>query len=336
MKEINISYGLPEFTKNETEAECNVSPVAGLLTSLRSPPTLPYMLSSPKPMTATAVSHIAIVTNVKPEEMALTNHLLAPILATVEAACRQRHINLFFANLPPDTETPFNKLPRLLTEQVAEGLLILGAHVNQATRHILQKQNTPLVFVEATAPDKQFDAVISDDKAGGYQAARYLILKKHRHIALVSSQPQQLSPIQARRAGYLQALEEAQRPSYFVNCPHQPEAAIPRLKAFLVAHPQVTAVVGANDTAALATMLAAKTLGKRLPQDLSLISCDNISLAEKWTPSLTTMYSDKREIGHAALQLLLHRIRQPQQEPVQLIMSPSLIERHSVAEWEGN
>jgi LacI family transcriptional regulator len=283
--------------------------------------------ASPK----TAVSSLGLIIKTRPNDAPSTNYFYAPVLAGIEAFCRRWEINLFYANLPVDEENNPLAPPRLLKQQYADGLLFVGAYLNQATINILHQQHVPVVLVDAYASKDQYDAVISDNKAGAYQAAKHLIQQGHRQIAIVGSSPQAYPSILARRAGFLQAIEDHGLQPTFVDCHHHPDEAAPVAAEFLRQTRGVTAVFGVNDEVAIAVIRAAQKMGKQVPQDLSVIGFDNISLAQHITPALTTMRIDKMGMGRLAAQLLLNRIENPEMGQTTTIIRPNLIERQSVS-----
>ncbi|MDI6813955.1 MAG: substrate-binding domain-containing protein, partial [Desulfitobacteriaceae bacterium] len=73
--------------------------------------------------------------------------------------------------------------------------------------------------------------------------------------------------------------------------------------------PMPTAVVAANDLMALGVLWAARGAGLELPKDLSVIGLDDIDLASKVSPSLSTIALPRREIGRLAMQTLLEMIQ---------------------------
>lgn len=289
-----------------------------------------YAVDSTKSANAKSINSVGLIIKTRPNDGPFTNYFYAPVLAGIEAYCRQQQVNLFYAHLPVDENNNPLEPPRLLKEQSTDGLLFVGAFLNQATMQILLRQDVPVVLVDAYAVADQYDAVISGNELGAYQATHFLIKKGHRHIALVGSTPQAYPSIQERRAGYVRAMQEAGLTPCFADCRHHPDEAGVRAAEFLPKHPEITAVLGANDEVAISVMRVAQQLGKSVPQDLSVMGFDNISLAQHISPALTTMRIDKTGMGRLAAQLLLNRIEYPQMGQVQMVMRPSLIERQSV------
>ena len=276
------------------------------------------------------IGTIGLIIKLNVADDILTNNFYTPVLTGIEATCRMENINLLYAHLLVDQDNQPLEAPQLLREQQARGLLFLGTFLNQPTLNILQQRNIPIVLVDAYAIDDQFDSVISDNEAGAYEATRYLIDHGHCNIAIVGSLPQTYPSILGRRTGYLNAMQAHELSPQFVDCHLDGGEAAVTATQFLQENPEVTALFCCNDEIAISVMNAAKTLGKRVPEDLSIIGYDDIGLAQHVTPSLTTMHVDKRGMGRLATQLLLNRIRFPQMGRVQTVVRPYLVERNSV------
>jgi LacI family transcriptional regulator len=95
-------------------------------------------------------------------------------------------------------------------------------------------------------------------------------------------------------------------------------------------HPEVTAIFGCNDTFALSALRALRLLGRRVPEDVSVIGFDDIERSGQTTPPLTTMAVDKVSMGRLAVQMLLFRLTWPDAAPTMTMLQPRLVERQSV------
>lgn len=298
---------------------------------LDSAAALGYLLESrPGPGSRTSAGSIGLIVKVRPDDIPTANQFYGPMLAGIEAACRQSQINLYFAHLQVDERNNALEAPRLLTEPTADGLLFLGIRLNDSIQRILDRQRSPIVLVDAYASTDAYDAVTIDNEAGAHRATSYLIEQGHRHIAIAGSLPVSYPSVQQRRQGYEQALAEHGLMPHFIDSVLHPDAAQPAVAAYLVDHPEVSAIFGGNDEVTIAAMNAARQVGRRLPDDLSVIGFDNISLAQHVMPALSTMRIDKVGMGRLAAQLLFDRIEHPDMGRVELVMSPELIERDSV------
>ena len=69
--------------------------------------------------------------------------------------------------------------------------------------------------------------------------------------------------------------------------------------------PEVTAVFCANDLAAIGALRYLKEIGMRVPEDMSLVGCDNIEMTQYYTPTLSTIDVPKYEMGVKAVEMLM-------------------------------
>lgn len=277
-------------------------------------------------------TNVGLIIRTRPNDVPQTNSFYAPVLAGIESVCRQRGVNLMYATMPVDDSNNALEIPRLVREQEADGVLLVGMVVDQMLANLLNQHAIPAVLVDAYSANiaNTYDAVVTDNQRGGYLATRYLIEKGHRQIALLGSEPVSYPSIRERRAGYVQAMEEAGLSPLWLNCALEPEAAEARMALALAEGDSFTAVFGCNDAVTLAAMNVAQNHQKQVPQDIAFIGFDNITLTQHVVPALTTMRIDKMGMGRLAAQLLFNRLDYPEAGFVQAILQPELFIRKSV------
>ena len=99
----------------------------------------------------------------------------------------------------------------------------------------------------------------------------------------------------------------------------------------LAADPRVTAVFCANDEAAIGLIRAMHERGRRVPQDVSVVGFDGLSLGEYSFPPLTTVRQPVTAIARAAVTTLLAGIAGNQTPDTEMLFAPDLIVRDSTA-----
>jgi LacI family transcriptional regulator len=282
--------------------------------------------------TPRSLRQVGVIVKARPGDQPHSNQFYAPVLAGIEATCRRQHINLLYAAVPVDQDNHPQELPRMLLEDDLDGLLLVGAFVDTTIARLVQRRATPTVLVDAYAAENDYDSIVSDNFRGAHQAVTYLIQAGHRQIGVVGSMPGAYPSIAERRRGYLQALQDhGIGVHYFANSHLHPADAAAAAADLLRAHPEITALFCCNDTTAISVIHAAQALGRRLPQDLSVIGFDDIDLAAHVLPPLTTMQIDKVSMGRLAVQQLANRAEAPHCGCVTVVLRPTLIERQSVA-----
>ena len=295
---------------------------------------LGYLAKNTNGTPAVPITNVGLILKEEPHLIPQANRFYSHVIAGIEVACRRRNINLFYATMTVDANNYPLELPRILLEENAtEGLLLLGAFLSESLRQVLARHSVPLILVDAYAATDMYDTVVSDNVGGACQIVTYLIQQGHRHIAFIGSHAESCYPsIHGRHVGYEKALADAHiAESYCADCHAINTDEIMQATTTLIeANPQITAIFAANDETAITVMDALHALGRQIPSDISVVGYDDIDLASRVSPHLTTMQVDKAGMGRMAVQLLINRVQYPESGLIRAVMPPRLLERDSV------
>ena len=88
-----------------------------------------------------------------------------------------------------------------------------------------------------------------------------------------------------------------------------------------------TAVFTCNDSTAFGALTALREHGLRVPENISLVSFDDIPEAAHFTPALTTVRQDFHQMGHLAIEYVVSMIEEPDTPVYQRVLPPRLIVR---------
>jgi LacI family transcriptional regulator len=170
-----------------------------------------------------------------------------------------------------------------------------------------------------------------DNAQGAYTAMDYLISQGHQHIGLIGSWANCYPGINQRRQSYLQALaDHGITQTYIEDGGLTSSMGYKTTQKLLQRFPEVTAIFACNDYSAMGAMRAALEMGRRVPDDLSVIGFDNLMAAAESIPPLTTMNVDRLLMGELAVQQLLNRCQYPDRAPITILVRTELIVRQSV------
>jgi LacI family transcriptional regulator len=285
----------------------------------------------PRHARKTGLSNIGMVIRSLPED-SQDNPFYPFVQAGIENACRQNNINLTYATIPVDRDSRILEIPRLLIEDQVDGLLAVGLFINDANAMIFDRLAVPVVLADAYATSDKYDAVVTDNFRGAYDATAYLMSKGHRHIAFAGSHAGAFPSIYERRMGYLKALEDHGIPDhYLLDCELSREQVYAQVREHFDHPTPVTALFCANDFECIGALQALRELSLSVPNDLSLMGFDDDLLAPHITPSLTTMQIDKMGMGRLAVSLLINRAERMEAAQVTSTIRPRVIERESVS-----
>ncbi|MGC9398365.1 MAG: LacI family DNA-binding transcriptional regulator [Anaerolineae bacterium] len=275
--------------------------------------------------------NLGLIVKSEPESPPRANPFYSCILAGIEDACRQAEINLLYARISVNANNYPVQIPPLLSNENLDGLFIIGAFLNDDFTVRVGALKVPVVLVDAYAVSADYDAVVSDNFSGAYTAVRYLIEKGHRHIGMLGGCQSTYPSLKERRRGYEQALRDhGISDVYLTRCSLRPDEAFTATQELLEAYPQITAIFGCNDEVSIAAIQAARRMGRRVPEELSIIGYDDIDFAQYVSPPLTTMHVDKVMMGREAVRLLLWRLEHPAASYVTVTVHSPLRERSSV------
>ncbi len=151
------------------------------------------------------------------------------------------------------------------------------------------------------------DAVLPDNEAGGRALGEHLLGLGHRRIA-VAAGTAGLTTVVDRQAGVLAALAAYGISAVDVPVVHTDftrdggKAAAERI---LRDHPATTAIIALNDAMAIGALSALRSRGIAVPERMSVVGFDDVSVAADLAPSLTTVRLPMTTMGRMALELAL-------------------------------
>ena len=222
----------------------------------------------------------------------------------------------------------------LLRDGRTDGILVVAPPASSDMLEGLAASGRPLVAI--SAPQQPGIPVVDvDNYAGAKMAACHLIELGHRRIAAILGDADLASSV-ARHDGFCDALKEAGlplKPNWIVSSRYDGSLAFEQTRTLLHGREPPTAVCAGNDTIALAVMDAARAVGVRVPQELSVVGFDDSPFATIVRPSLTTIHQPLHAIGACATTLLIARVRKqdsPDDQRVHLL-APELVVRDSTS-----
>jgi DNA-binding LacI/PurR family transcriptional regulator len=210
-------------------------------------------------------------------------------------------------------------------------------------------RNQPVVVVDEPDLGDRTSFVGIDDRAGARLAAQHLIDLGHTQMAVllgrltsevttgrVDPARERIATMRIAReriAGYRSALADADLdPAELVlweSGGNDPDSARRAAVELIQAHPALTGLLCFSDQIAIGASQAGQLVGRRIPDDLSLVGFDDVPRARTWDPPLTTIRQPLVDKGRVAAELLLEQIEGG--PPRRTILPIELIVRASTA-----
>jgi DNA-binding LacI/PurR family transcriptional regulator len=214
------------------------------------------------------------------------------------------------------------------------GVILVLAGLDDEQRRQLTTRNIPFVFVDtAGEPPPGVPTVGSANWAGGLAATRHLLALGHRRIAVISG-PTTILCSRARVDGYRSALEDADvvvNPDYVRYGDFYVQGGYTHGLELLSRPDRPTAIFAGSDFQALGVMRAARELGLSIPDDLSVVGYDDLSVTEWIGPPLTTVRQPLREMATTAAQMVFSLARGERPPNDRIDLATELVVRASTS-----
>ena len=204
----------------------------------------------------------------------------------------------------------------MLAERRLDGLIVCVEYLppdhDEQVLSALQdlRQYMPVVLIGCVPPSYDFPAVANNNAAMMQEIVRYLTTLGHEKIAFIGGVREDHDPLR-RDVGYVSGLRDARLPytaSYRVYCKGTAEDGSEALDGMLDSlKPEYwpTAVIALNDLVAMGCMAAARKRGLAVPDQLSVIGCDDLFCSPYLVPPLTSINTHQQLTGAKAVQLLI-------------------------------
>ncbi len=185
----------------------------------------------------------------------------------------------------------------------------------------------PVVTLGAHAQNRS-DSVTVDIFGGATQATQHLIDAGCKRIAHVSTE-RPLAEKMGRSAAYQAALKKANLKPEFILTEPGPMRARESVKAYIERNGTPEGIFCYSDEMAFAAMRALADLGLKAGKDCAVVGFDNVTEAELYSPSLTSVAQPLEDLCRVGMHFLLNRIREPQLERQISSIQMNLVVRES-------
>lgn len=240
----------------------------------------------------------------------LLHPFFAGIAAVVSAALRKHRYGLVIASSEEDPDLERQEIEQLIARRV-DVLLIASAQTGTESFRFIEQQRVPYILIDRTFPKLDANYIGIDDRAAGVLATQHLIDQGCRSIAHIRGP--EVSTALGRLQGYKQALAAGRRkplPGHIVSLgssgDHRGEpGGYACAKKLLANKVRPDGIFCFNDPSALGAMRAIFEAGLRIPDDIAVVGCGNLSYSDFLRVPLSSIDQDSRRIGERAASLAM-------------------------------
>ena len=240
----------------------------------------------------------------------LAHYYFSTVLAGIEEEARARDYRIMVAQSNEKYEREVRICQSFYENKVC-GIIVSQAKDTTKYDHFNQllESGVPLVFYDRICTGVNADRVVVDDYQGAYNAVTHLIETGCKRIAFYGS-PMTLEISKNRHNGYVDALKRhgiEPDDTLMRFCDNRSDAEIitPEL---LEREDRPDAFFAVNDDTAIGIMYAAKRMGFKVPDDISICGFTNGQRAIACDPMLTTVEQRGKRVGEEAADILIGHV----------------------------
>lgn len=239
----------------------------------------------------------------------ITNPFFPEIVQGVEKTLSDHGQNVFLFMTNEDVEREITCI-RMAQQYNVDGVILCSPRLDDANLRNLIPNMPPTVILNRSLNIEGAYSVVIDAFQGGYDAAKYLIQNGHRRIGIVVGPPRSLSGMQ-RLAGYKKALADHEIPleeDLIIEVHQFDQLDIYNItKGFM--KNKASAILAYNDPVAANIIQACLDLKLNVPDDISIMGFDGVSLSQQVTPRLSTMAVPLFQIGVTLAEMLVKAVK---------------------------
>jgi DNA-binding LacI/PurR family transcriptional regulator len=195
----------------------------------------------------------------------------------------------------------------------------------------LEELDLPVPLVAFQRAPRRHAFVDVDSVAGAAAAVRHLLARGRRRIAALTQASPPSRAQQARVSGFWQALREAglEGAGRLLEVQERDPTQAVHLTAALLGDWQPDALVALSGPLVLGALRALHRAGRRVPEDVAVVSYEDLEYAAQLVPSLTCVRLPYGEMASAAAHWLADSARGQPVEPLRRVFTPELVVRES-------
>ncbi|MBY6086663.1 LacI family DNA-binding transcriptional regulator [Priestia flexa] len=259
------------------------------------------------------------------------NPFFPEVLRGISTGAHEKKRAIYMSTGEAESEI-LREVMQMVQGRRVDGLILLYSKIDDPVLAYLKEQNIPFVVVGKPFKDSEYITYVDNDNfKAGKEATEYLIELGHNRIAFIGGSLDLVVTID-RLTGYDKAIQGAgiaYRSEYVIHEEFLQEGGKEAVCELLSLEERPTALVVADDLMALGVLNTLDAIGISVPEDMSIISFNNVLIAEMARPALTSIDINIFELGYQAVRSLTKKIEASSQ-PIESIRIPhSIVTRQS-------
>ncbi|UUI02178.1 LacI family DNA-binding transcriptional regulator [Oceanobacillus jeddahense] len=265
-------------------------------------------------------------------DKSLQNPFFTEVLRGIGSYFHQKQFSILLSSGQTEQEK-FEEIERMVLGKYVDGIILLYSRLNDSVVDFLKEKNFPFVMVGKPSGDKdEIVHVDNDNVKAGKDITTYLIENGHRRISFIGGAADLVVTID-RQKGYEMALKEADIPilkEYTIHTEFLKSGGRQAVEQILGLELKPDAVVVSDDLISVGVISMLEEYGLKVPEDISLVSFNNIYFSEIIKPALTTVDIQIYELGVESAKAIIQMCTNQKLSKKRIIIPHHIAYRDSV------
>ncbi len=271
-------------------------------------------------------------------DKALQNPFFPEVLRGISAVAHHLDYSLLLSTGETDEEMQ-EGVERMVYSNRVDGIILLYSQIDDPVVNFLLEQDFP--FVVVGKPSERVDEIThvdNDNVRAGKDITNHLISLGHKNIGFIGGSKDRIVTVDRMR-GYERALKEAGLPfleDYRIHTEFLKSGGRQAVHELFSLPDPPTGLVIADDLMSIGVVNMLEEFGKRVPQDVSIVSFNNVYLSEVTRPPLTTVDIHIYQLGSQAAKCLIEKMKDRSEPAKRIIIPYEIKHRASATEKEAS
>lgn len=271
-------------------------------------------------------------------KIAFQNPFFPEVIRGITSKAYLEKYGLYLSTGQTDEEI-LEEVKQMVQSGRVDGIILLYSKVDDKVMPYLIENNVPFVLIGRphNADESRVTYVNNDNVKAAKTVTEYLILLGHQNIGFIGGNSEYVVT-HDHRQGYQTALLNAgiaPKDGYIVYYDEVQEGGQEAVIELMSLEERPTALVVADDLMALGVLRMLDEMDVKVPEEMSVISFNNVMLSELSSPPLTTVDIHIYELGFKATENLIHNILHPNTKASSTIIPHKFIKRQTCRKREA-
>lgn len=271
----------------------------------------------------------------------ISNEYYSQVISGIEEVLNEKRYSIILIKTGYDAKKEFEQVLKLQRLFIS-GLIFLGGSGDIDIQRVDSRKEVPILFIDRVSNSDETASVLTDNLESMQKAVFYLNSMGHEKIGYFANYPDEsFQTIKERFDGFLLAVKKLRiRDDYIFNHKNlsiEPDKIFASVKSMfekINKEDMPTAFLCQNDIIAIILIHVLYENNVKVPDDISVMGFDNVSISKYMIPSLTTVKQPKRQMGVTGAKLLLKIIDKERITKKNIILSNEIVVRDSVKKYE--